>query len=282
MSAPDFSQSQRDALTIRDAIVRMLQSAGSGHAGGPLGMADVFAVLYRNVLQHRPNEPTWHARDRVLLSNGHICPVLYATLALHGYFPGEKLATFRQLHSDLQGHPKAYEALGIENTSGPLGQGLSQAIGVALAARYKGLPFHTWCLMSDGEQQEGQVWEAYQAGAKFALSNLTAIIDRNYIQISGVTEQIMPLDPLAEKLAAFGWRVYEVNGHDHAAVYQALMSAKADGEPSVIIACTEPGKGVSAIENKYTWHGYNPNEMNTKQALRELHGLDGQLETLYD
>jgi transketolase len=273
--------SQRDALEIRRLILELLQHSRSGHAGGPLGMADVFAVLYRDVLNHKPSQPSWLQRDRVLLSNGHICPVLYATLALQGYFSKEELKTVRKIGARLQGHPAVDLAYGIENPSGPLGQGLSQAVGVALASRMSGRKNHVFALLSDGEHQEGQTWEAYQAGAKFELKNLTAIIDRNFIQISGVTERVMPLESLPEKLRAFGWEVYEVNGHDHAQIRQALLSAKADGEPSVVVAYTQPGKGVPEIENKFTWHGYNAGELDTASAIKALNTMDGMLEGEY-
>lgn len=274
--------SQRDALQIRQSILEILQHAKSGHAGGPLGMADVFAVLYRDVLDHRPQQPTWSLRDRVILSNGHICPVLYATLALHEYFPADWLRSVRKIDGRLQGHPEADETIGIENTSGPLGQGLSQAVGVALAMRLHSQKNHVFALLSDGEHQEGQTWEAYLAGAKFALGNLTAVIDRNFIQISGVTEQVMPLESLPEKLTAFGWRVYEVNGHDHVAIKEALLSAKFDGEPSVVVAYTEPGKGVPDIENKFSWHGYTHGDVDTAAAIKSLNTMGGFLRGEYE
>lgn len=273
---------ERDALEIRKLIITMLEKAGSGHAGGALGMADVFAVLYRDVLHHQPQRPTWPHRDRVILSNGHICPVWYATLALHEYFPRDVLNTLRQLDSPLQGHPHEQVALGIENTSGPLGQGFSVAVGVALALRLQLQDSHVFALLSDGEHQEGQTWEAYQAGAKFELSNLTAVIDRNFIQISGVTEQVMPLESLPAKLRAFGWLVYEVNGHDHVAIREALLSAKADGSPSAVVCYTEPGRGVDFIEARYTWHGTAPKPAEAREALRQLNSLHGALETQHD
>ncbi len=273
--------SQLDAREIRRRILLLLQASRSGHAGGPLGMADVFAVLYRDVLQHRPQDPTWHERDRVLLSNGHICPVLYATLSVHGYIPEEELLKVRKVVGRLQGHPEFDLEYGIENPSGPLGQGLSQAVGVALASRMYGRPNHVFALMSDGEQQEGQIWEAYQAGAKYELSNLTGIIDRNFIQISGVTESIMPLESLPEKIRSFGWQVYEINGNDHDQIREALLAAKADGEPSVVVAYTQAGKGVPEIENKFSWHGYTPDSIDTSAAIRAIQTLDGLLEGEY-
>lgn len=274
--------SQRDAVRIRQSILEMLQIARSGHIGGPLGMADVFAVLYRDVLSHRPQQPTWPLRDRVILSNGHICPVLYATLALHEYFPAQWLEEFRQIEGRLQGHPEADETIGVEVASGPLGQGLSQAVGIALATRIHHRPNHVFALLSDGEHQEGQTWEAYQAGAKFDLANLTVVIDRNFVQISGVTEKVMPLESLPDKLSAFGWRVYEINGHDHSVIRETLLAAKSDGEPSVIVAYTEPGKGVPQIENKFSWHGYTPDAIDTAAAIKALNTMDGAWEGEYD
>lgn len=273
--------SERDALEIRQSILKMLQVAKSGHAGGPLGLADVYAVLYRDVLNHRSSQPTWPQRDRVVVSNGHTCPVLYATLALHKYFPSEWLQEYRQLHGHLQGHPEVNESMGLETTSGPLGQGLSQAVGIALAQRLNRRSNHIFAILSDGEHQEGQTWEAYMSGAKFGLGNLTVVIDRNFIQISGVTEKIMPLESLPEKLSAFGWMVYEVNGHDHNALKQALLSAKADGEPSVVVAYTEAGKGVPEIEHKFTGHGYTPESFDAAAAIKNLNTMQGTLDGEY-
>lgn len=260
----------------------MLEQAKSGHAGGALGLADVLAVLYRDVLKHRPAEPRWLGRDRLVLSNGHVCPVLYAALARHGYFPEKELLRLRRLDSPLEGHPKADLDLGIEVSSGPLGQGISQAIGMALAARYQGRSHHTFVITSDGEHQEGQTWEAYLSGAKYKLENLTAIVDRNYIQISGVTEQVMPLESLPDKLRAFGWQVYEVDGHDHDELKLTLIAARDDGLPSVVVAYTEPGRGVDFMESKYSWHGSPPSPAEARQALHQLNSLSGSLETDYD
>lgn len=273
--------SQLDAREIRGLILQLLEKSRSGHAGGPLGMADVFAVLYRDIVRHHPKDPRWSQRDRVLLSNGHICPVLYATLALHGYFPKSELDIVRKIGSRLQGHPAADLEYGLENASGPLGQGLSQAVGVALAANLRGAKHHVFAMLSDGEHQEGQTWEAYQAGAKFGLKNLTAVIDRNFIQISGVTERVMPLESLPEKLRSFGWLVYEVNGHDHAQLRETLLMAKSDGEPSVVVAYTQPGKGVPEIENKFSWHGYTAGSLDTAAAIKALNTMDGLLEGEY-
>lgn len=275
-------KSEADALIIRRHIIKMLELAGSGHAGGALGIADILAVLYREILRHDPQNPTWENRDRFVLSNGHTCPALYATLALHNYFPKDELWQLRQINSFLEGHPHENVEKGIELSSGPLGQGLSQMLGMSLAGRLKQLDNHFFALLSDGEHQEGQTWEAYQFGAKYKLANATVIIDRNYIQISGVTEQIMPLDPFADKIRSFGWQVYEVNGHDHQAIYQTIREAMTDEQPSAIIAYTTPGKGVDFIEAKFTWHGDAPDPQQARTALRQLNSLAGKLDTQYD
>lgn len=259
------------AQQIRISIISMLAMAKSGHPAGALGMADVFAVLYAEILHHRPDEPEWPGRDRVLLSNGHICPVLYATLAHTGYFSVDELSSLRQLGSRLQGHPHRGSVTGVENTSGPLGQGLSQACGLAAALRLEQNSARVYCVMSDGEHEEGQTWEAYLFGAKEHLSNLTVLIDRNGIQIDGPTEKVMPLDPLAEKIKAFNWRVEEIDGHDHSAIEAALLaSANQTDQPTAIICRTTPGKGVSFMEGKYEWHGKAPTKEEADLALAEL------------
>jgi len=276
------AQSQRDALRIRRLIIQMLEKAGSGHAAGALGLADVFAVLYRDVLLHDPRNPTWNKRDRVLLSNGHVCPVWYASLALHGYFSEKLLSTLRVFGSPLQGHPHQEVALGIENTSGPLGQGISMAMGRALAAKFKQEKHHLYVVTSDGEHQEGQTWEAYLTGAKYDLQNLTVIIDRNFIQISGVTEQVMPLESLTQKVASFGWAVLEVDGHDHQAIQKTLLQARDDERPTAVMLYTQPGRGVDFMENKFSWHGSPPSPQEARMALQELNSLNGILGTEYD
>lgn len=256
----------------------MLVTAGSGHTAGPLGMADVFTALYFGVVSHDPHHPQWENRDRVVLSNGHICPVLYATLAQAGYFPRTKLLTLRQLGSGLQGHPHRGSLPGIENTSGPLGQGLSQAIGIALAARMDHRQYRTYCLLSDGEMDEGQTWEAILFAGKEKLHNLTAIIDRNNIQIDGTTDDVMPLEPLADKWRAFNWQVIDVNGHNFEEIIEAIQTAQSTYDrPTVIIAHTIPGKGVDFMEFDYLWHGKPPKPEEAKQALSELRTLGGQI-----
>lgn len=268
---PTLSELTTTALNIRRSIISILEAAKSGHSGGSLGMADVFTTLYFAVAKHDPANPTWEERDRILLSNGHICPVLYATLAEVGYFAKEELQTLRKLDSRLQGHPHLGSLPGIENTSGPLGQGFSQACGLAYSFRIDQKPNHVYCLLSDGEHQEGQTWEAYMFGAKYKLSNLTVIVDRNNIQIDGYTEQIMPLNSLKAKIESFGWQALEVDGHNFAALLDIFHQAQTTTDkPTAIICHTIPGKGVDFMENKYEWHGKAPNHEQAQAALIQL------------
>lgn len=262
------------AKEIRGDILRMLEKAGSGHTAGPLGMADIFTALYFNILNHSPEDPLWLERDRVVLSNGHICPVLYATLARAGYFDLEELKTLRAFGSRLQGHPSRLDLPGIETSAASLGQGLSISVGMALAARMNKEKHKIYALLSDGELQEGSSWEAANAASKWQLDNLIAIVDRNNIQIDGQTEDIFPLEPLRDKFEAFNWVVLEINGNDMAQILQVIESAlKMKGQPVCIIAHTTPGKGVSFMENKYEWHGIAPNRMEMMEGLAEL-GLE--------
>lgn len=272
------------AEKIREDIISMLVAAGSGHSAGSLGMADVFTALYfSKALNLDPKDPWNPNRDRILLSNGHICPVWYATLARAGYFPHDELLTLRQIGSRLQGHPHYKSLPGIENTAGPLGQGLSQAIGHALAAKIDKADYRTICLLSDGELQEGQNWEAIMFAGKNNLYKLTAIIDRNNIQIDGFTENIMPLEPLFDKLRAFGWSVIEVDGHNITEIVDALNKAKTIFEnPIAIIAHTIPGKGVDFMESDFNWHGKVPNWPDAVEALKELRSLSNQIKSEYD
>lgn len=249
------------ANDIRLSIIEMLIEAGSGHTAGPLGMADVFTLLYFHVLKHDSTNPSWPDRDRLVLSNGHICPVLYATMAHAGYFPVEELKTLRKFHSRLQGHPHREYLPMLETSSGPLGSGLSQAVGMALAERMNdsqsGKFFYV--LMGDGELDCGQIWEAAMLAGKEKLYNLIGIIDRNGIQIDGFTKDIMPLEPLREKWESFGWHVIDVDGHDFAALNHAIGEAQAFySKPSVLIAHTIPGKGVPEFERDFRWHGNPP------------------------
>jgi transketolase len=273
-----LKQLQKIAYDIRADIIKMLLEAGSGHSAGPLGMADCFTALYFSVLNHDPENPKWADRDRVVLSNGHICPVWYVTLAHAGYFPKQETYTLRKIDSRLQGHPHFGSLPGVENTGGPLGQGLSQAIGMALSARMDNKKHQVYCLMSDGEHDEGQTWEAVLFAGKNKLANLTAIMDRNNIQIDGMTENIMPLEPLKEKYEAFNWHVIEVDGHNIEQIIDACNLAKAIYEkPVMVIAHTIPGKGVDFMEFDYRWHGKPPNADEAKLALKELRSLKGKI-----
>lgn len=269
---------QYKANDIRQDIVQMLVEAGSGHSAGPLGMADVFTALYFSVMKHDPANPAWPGRDRLVLSCGHICPVLYASLAEAGYFPKTELTSLRKLGSRLQGHPHNLALPGIETTSGPLAQGASQAVGIALSLRQDHLKNRVYLVMSDGEQQEGQIWEAVMLAGKEKLHNLTAVIDRNNIQIDGFTEKVMPLDSLRAKYESFNWHVLEVDGHNISAIINAYREAEAVFEkPTVIIAHTIPGRGVDFMEGKYEWHGKSPSQQEAKEALQELRTLRGKI-----
>jgi transketolase len=267
------------ATEIRKDVINMLLEAGSGHSAGSLGMADVFATLYfSGVLNWDPADPWKADRDRVILSNGHICPVWYATLAHTGAFSHQELLSLRKLGSRLQGHPEYRKLPGVENSGGPLGQGISQAIGQALAAKMDGVDWRVICLMSDGELQEGQTWEALMLAGNRKLSNLTAIIDRNNIQIDGPTEEVMPVEPLLDKLKAFNWEVVEVDGHNINEIEIEIEKAKANTQkPTAIIAHTIPGKGVEFMERDYKWHGIPPDKDQAAQALGELRTLWGKI-----
>ena len=270
----------KHAITIRENLIKMLFEAGSGHPAGALGMADVLAVLYFEILKHDPSNPTWDERDRVVLSNGHICPGFYAALAEAGYFPKSELPTLRKINSQLQGHPHYDLKIGIENTSGPLGQGLSQAIGMAIAFKLDQKPNRVYCLMSDGEQQEGQNWEAFMYAGDRRLNNLTVLIDRNNIQISGFTEDIMPLQPFKHKLEAFRWNVLDIDGHNIDSIIDACHQAQSTQEqPTVIICNTIPGKDVDFMENLPEWHGKPPNKKQAAEAIDELEELEEKNET---
>ncbi|MCL6096839.1 MAG: transketolase [Patescibacteria group bacterium] len=271
---------EEKANKIRELIISSLLEAGSGHSAGPLGMADIFSAFYFHLLNHDPKNPEWDERDRLVLSNGHICPVRYAAMALSGYFPVEELKTLRKINSRLQGHPHRTSLPGVETTSGPLGEGVSQSIGIALAARLDKKKYHVYCLSSDGEHQEGNTWEAAMFAGKQKLDNLTLIIDRNNIQIDGFTENVMPLEPLKEKYEAFNWHVLEVDGNNIRAFIDAVSEAKSIHEkPTVIIAHTVPGKGVDFMENDFTWHGKPPDKNEAAKALSELRTLEGKIES---
>ncbi len=271
------------ATQIRQLIIETLLEAGSGHSAGPLGMADIFACMYFHILNIDPKNPTDPDRDRLVLSNGHICPVQYVTMALAGFFPVEELKTLRKINSRLQGHPHRGALPGVENTSGPLGEGLSQAIGMALAAKLDKKRYQVYCLTSDGEHQEGNTWEAIMFAGKYKVNNLTVIIDRNNIQIDGVTEQIMPLEPLRAKYEAFNWSVIEIDGHNYRAIVDAVREANSIFEkPTCIIAHTIPGRGVDFMEENYLWHGKPPNPEEAKKALNELRTLQGRIKSEHE
>ena len=283
------------ANDIRKSIIEMLVEAGSGHTAGPLGMADVFTLFYFHILKHDPKKPSWEERDRLDLSNGHICPALYSTMAHAGYFPIEELKTLRKFGARLQGHPHREYLPYVETSSGPLGLGLSQAVGMALADRMDGKDGKRfiYCFMSDGELDEGNSWEAIMLAGKNKIRNLIAVVDRNNIQIDGFTENIMPLEPLADKWRAFYWHVIEVSGHNLRAMSEAVDEAQAVYEkPTVIIAHTIPGKGVDFMERDYKWHGTAPGTTDmpgepskkdqAKIALNELRTLGGKIKSEHE
>ena len=267
------------AKEIRLSIIEMLLEAKSGHTAGPLGMADVFAALYFKVLKHDPKTPDWAHRDRLILSNGHIAPVLYATMAHAGYFPLSTLKTLRKFGSMLQGHPHREFLPSLETSSGPLGCGLSQAIGMSLADKMlSGMPKNFYCLMGDGEMNEGNVWEAMLNLSKYNLTNIITIIDRNGIQIDGRTEDVLPLESLSEKLKSFNFNVLEIDGHNMMEIVNAINIAKSNSiQPTMIIAHTIPGRGYKDIEGDYHWHGKAPNKEEAKVALREIRTMGGKV-----
>lgn len=267
------------ANTIRQDIIRMLMPAASGHTAGPLGMADIFSALFFSEMKYDPKKPDWAERDRFVLSNGHICPVLYATMARAGYFPIEETLNLRKIGSRFQGHPSRHWMPQIENSSGPLGEGLAIASGMALAGKLDKANWRVYCATSDGEHQEGSTWEAVMLAAKYKLDNLVAICDRNYIQIDGETEDIMPLGDMAEKYRAFGWHAITIDGHDFAAIRSALGEAReTKGKPTMIIANTVPGRGVAAFERNYKWHGVAPKQDEGVKALAELEAARQRIE----
>lgn len=273
---------EKRAEAIRETILDMLVAAGSGHTAGPLGMSDIFAAMYFHVLAHDPKNPDWDGRDRLVLSNGHIVPVQYSAMAHAGYFPVEECLTLRKFGSRLQGHPERDRLPGLETTSGPLGSGLSQASGMAYALRMDNKKNRIYCMMSDGEQQEGNIWEAVMFAGKYKLSNLTAVMDRNNIQIDGMTEDVMPLESLAAKYEAFNWHVLEVNGHNIEEFIDAVDTAKAIYEkPTLIIAHTIPGKGVPEIEFDYKWHGKPPTKEEAARFMKQLRSGAGRVPSEY-
>ncbi len=269
------------ANDIREDIIKMLEHAGSGHSAGPLGLADIFTALYFDIMKYDPKKPDWEERDILLLSNGHCVPVRYATMAHAGFFEKRELMTLRKFGSRLQGHPERTRLPGLENTSGPLGCGISQAAGMSLAMRMdKTTHRYIYVVLGDGEQDEGNIWEAAMLCGKYKLSNIIAITDRNNIQIDGTTEDVMPLENLKDKWEAFGWHVIEINGNDIEAVIDACAMGRAvHNKPVMIIAHTIPGKGVDFMENDYTWHGKPPNHEEELIALKELRTLGGKIKS---
>lgn len=277
LTIPQLHQKAND---IRQDIIRMLEEAGSGHSAGPLGLADVFAALYFDILNIRPEDPEWPERDVFFLSNGHTAPVQYAAMAEAGFFPKEELLTLRKLGSRLQGHPERHKLPGLENTSGPLGSGLSQAAGYAYALQYiDGNPHRfVYVVTGDGELDEGNIWEAAMFAGKYKLGQLIVFIDRNNIQIDGSTEDVMPLEDLKGKWEAFGWHVLEIDGHNMESILDAASQGRAiTNRPTVVISHTIPGKGVDFMEYDYKWHGIAPNEEQAKEALLKLRTLDGKI-----
>jgi transketolase len=259
------------AKKLRRHVIIMIATAGSGHPGGSLSAADIITALYFKVLRYSPQNPQWPDRDRFILSKGHAAPILYAALAETGYFPVAELATLRKLNSHLQGHADRKFTRGVEMSSGSLGMGLSFAIGVALAARLDSKAYRTCVLLSDGECEEGQTWEAALSAAHFKLDNLTAIVDYNGIQLSGWTRDIMNLEPFTQKWQAFGWHTIDIDGHDFDQILSAYQEAEnTKGKPAVIVAHTIKGKGVSFMENNVAFHGKAPTREEAERALKEL------------
>jgi transketolase len=256
---------------LRADIIRMITAAGSGHPGGSLSVVDILAVLYDKHLRHDPKRPDWPDRDRLILSKGHACPALYAVMAQRGYFPKEELMSLRKLGSRLQGHPERHRLPGIEAATGSLGQGPSIALGMAQAMKMDGKGQRVYVICGDGEMQEGQVWEALMAAPHFKLDNMTLIVDSNNGQIDGHVSEIMPLEPLADKLKSFNWDTRVIDGHDLGAIDGALASAKSvKGKPQAIVAKTVKGKGVSFMEDNIAWHGKAPSKEECEKALKEI------------
>lgn len=271
LSSDQLDRLKKIAVKLRIQVIEMLAAAGSGHPASALGLADIFATLYFHLLKHDPNNPQSPDRDYFLVSNGHICPIWYAALAESGYFDSAELTSLRQINSRLQGHPHLGSIPGVENTSGSLGQGLSQACGLALALKMDQRLNRVFCLISDAEPEEGQTLEALMLARKYQLDNLILLIDRNFIQIEGNTGDIMPLEPYRQRLLTFGWHVFEIDGHNPQAFVEAVNQAQTIKNTPVAIICrTTPGKGVSFMENNYQWHGQLPTPEEAARAIAEL------------
>lgn len=277
----EIKEVQAKACDIRESIIEMLDEANSGHTAGPLGMTDIFATLYFHVLNHKPKDPEWEERDRLILSNGHIVPVRYATMAHAGYFPVKEVLTLRKFGSRLQGHPEPERLPGLETTSGPLGSGLSQAAGMAYSFKLDGKSPHVYCLLSDGELQAGNTWEAAMFAGNNNLNNLIGIIDRNEIQINGMTYDVMPLEPLRQKFEAFNFHVIDIDGHNIEEIVAAIEEGKKQEKPTMIIAHTIPGKGVPEIEGDYTWHGKPPSDEEAKRFIKVVRTCGGRVTDEY-
>lgn len=274
---------EEKANTARQLVIESLLEAGAGHSAGPLGMADIFTAFYFHILNHDPKNPDWPDRDRLILSNGHICPIRYVSMAMAGYFPIEELKTLRKIDSRLQGHPHRTVLPGLETTSGPLGEGLSQAIGIALAAKLDNKKYYTYVITGDGELNEGNIWEALMYAGKKKLNNLVMIIDRNNIQIDGFTEDVMPLESLRNKIEAFNWEVLEVDAHNIRQFVDAVRESQAIYEkPTCIIAHSIPGKGVDFMEKDFHWHGKPPNKEEAKKSLDALRTLQGKIRSEHE
>lgn len=273
-------QLQHMAYRLREDVISMLEEAKSGHSAGPLGLAEIFTAIYFDILRHNPKDPEWDERDVFFLSNGHCVPIQYAAMAEAGYFDKDELKSLRKFGSRLQGHPERSRLPGLENTSGPLGSGLSQAAGYAYSLQYLDRQPHrfVYVVTGDGELNEGNIWEAAMFAGKYKLSQLIVFIDRNNIQIDGSTDEVMPLEDLHTKWESFGWHVQEIDGHNIESIIDAASMARAiTNKPSVIIAHTIPGKGVDFMEYDYHWHGMPPNSEQAKDALHKLRTLDGKI-----
>jgi transketolase len=274
---------EEKANDIRQTVINMLIAAGSGHTAGALGMADIFATFYFHVLNQDPKNPDWPDRDRLILSNGHVAPVRYAAMAHAGYFPVEECLTLRKFGSRLQGHPERNWLPGVESSSGPLGEGLGQAAGIAYAAKMDGNKFQTYCFMGDGELDAGDIWESLMFAGKYKLNNLTGLVDRNNIQIDGMTENVMPLEPLKDKFEAFNWHVLEIDGHNIQQIAEAANEAKTIYEkPTMIIAHTIPGKGIPDIEFDYRYHGISPKPEDVQKFIDTLRTLGGKIHSEHE
>jgi transketolase len=282
MPGPSTAEAQSEIQRLRQIssklrldIIEMLFRAGSGHPGGSLSAIDIVTSLYFSRMRHDPKRPDWPDRDRFILSKGHAVPAQYAAMAEAGYFPREELWTLRKLGARLQGHPVSHALPGVEACTGSLGQGMSVAQGMALASQLDGRRFHVWCMIGDGESQEGQIWEAAMSAPKYKVDTLTVILDYNHGQIDGPVDQVMSLEPVADKWRAFNWKVLSIDGHDFQQILGALDEAKATrGQPTFIIANTVKGKGVSFMEHQIAWHGAAPNKEQTEKALAELRALN--------